>query len=327
MHWTLQYPGQLYVEVTFNFEKCKQHLAHGSNIFICTHMYICILLLCVSEDSIKNQNFRIRDFTSAFVYAPEDRFSKSCIDNTWFCKTSVSGHKLAWKHLAFQTRCIVQMPGISKMLGGTLNVEVYAMDVHVWYIYVPGICTCPIYSMYISHKRLTLLISALLRIGKWLYLGQGVACIFRSWKWLPHSTAQDELRLQNVNGSLQTNTCRLAATKKNCATMSLSCQHCRTILASCKRNQPNAYHSDYQNHEDASVGLDSFSQCFTLQGKASQRKQHLPRSNIFLEAAFSNECEEALHMYMDTHENIHLSMDVFPPWHMYMCDILCVYYW
>jgi hypothetical protein len=113
-----------------------------------------------------------------------------------------------------------------------------------------------------------------------------------------------------IRWSLQTNT--LAATKKNCATMSLSCQHCRTILASCKRNQPNAYYSDYQNHEDASVGLDSFSQCFTLEGKASQRKQHLPRSNIFLEAAFNNKCQEALHMYMDTHENIHLSMDVSP---------------
>jgi hypothetical protein len=46
----------------------------------------------------------------------------------------------------------------------------------------------------------------------------------------------------------------------------------------------------------------------TLEGKASQRKQHLPRSNIFLEAATM----DALHMYMDTHENIHLSMDVSP---------------
>jgi hypothetical protein len=44
----------------------------------------------------------------------------------------------------------------------------------------------------------------------------------------------------------------------------------------------------------------------TLEGKASQRKQHLLRSIIFLEAAFNNECEEALHMYMDTHENIYL---------------------
>ena len=132
-------------------------------------MHLCPACSCAfPKIRSKNQNFRIRDFTPAFVYAPEDRFSKSCIDNTWFCKTSVSGHKLAWKHLPFQTRCIVQMPGISKMLGGTLNVEVYAMDVHVWYIYVPGICTCPIYSMYISHKRLTLLISALLQIAKWL---------------------------------------------------------------------------------------------------------------------------------------------------------------
>jgi hypothetical protein len=44
----------------------------------------------------------------------------------------------------------------------------------------------------------------------------------------------------------------------------------------------------------------------TLEGNASQRKQHLLRSSIFLEAAFNNECEEALHMYMDTHENIYL---------------------
>ena len=39
----------------------------------------------------------------------------------------------------------------------------------------------------------------------------------------------------------------------------------------------------------------------TLEGKASQRKQHLLRSSIFLEAAFNNECEEALDMYMDAH--------------------------
>jgi hypothetical protein len=40
-----------------------------------------------------------------------------------------------------------------------------------------------------------------------------------------------ELRLQNVNGSLQTNTR----------------QQGRRMLASWKRNQPNAFHSDYQN--------------------------------------------------------------------------------
>jgi hypothetical protein len=121
------------------------------------------------------------------------------------------------------------------------------------------------------------------------------------WKSLSSSkNASNTLPMESISSYAHT-----------CIYASCSCS-CRTILASCKRNQPNAYHSDYQNHEDASVGLDSFSQCFTLEGKASQRKQHLPRSNIFLEAAFNNKCQEALHMYMDTHENIHLSMDVSP---------------
>jgi hypothetical protein len=122
-----------------------------------------------------------------------------------------------------------------------------------------------------------------------------------------------------IRWSLQTNT--LAATKKNSATMSLSCQHCRIILASCKRNQPNAYHSDYQNHEDASVGLDSFSQCIHL------KERPLKGSNIFPEATSSWKLQQWMPY---TCIWIHMKTYIFQwmylrPWHMYMCDILCVH--
>ena len=75
-----------------------------------------------------------------------------------------------------------------------------------------------------------------------------------------------ELRLQNVNASLQTNTRQ---------------QGCR-MLASWKRNQPNAFHSDYQNHEDA---------CSTRLHNASHLKERLLKgSNIFPEATSSGSC-------------------------------------
>ena len=74
---------------------------------------------------------------------------------------------------------------------------------------------------------------------------------------LDHSQLRITEKTYTIDRSFQTKRCRLGASKKNFATMALSCQHCRTIPALCKRNQPNAYHSDYQNHEGTCAGLDT----------------------------------------------------------------------